>query len=52
MTTLTQQFAAEYTKKAVPGMLRAIRINKLANQGILLGAQCLDRRLVVRIDGR
>jgi hypothetical protein len=38
MTSLTQQFAAEYAKKAVPGMLRAIRVNKLANKGILLGA--------------
>ena len=37
-TTLTQQFATEYAKKAVPGMLRAIRVNKLANKGILLGA--------------
>jgi hypothetical protein len=37
-TTLTQQFAAEYAKKAVPGMLRTIRINKLANNGILIGA--------------
>jgi Protein of unknown function (DUF2637) len=38
MTTLTQQFAAEYAKKAVPGMLRTIRVNKLANKGILIGA--------------
>ena len=38
MTSLTQQFAAEYAKKAVPGMLRTIRVNKLANQGILIGA--------------
>ena len=38
MTSLTQQFAAEYAKKAVPGMLRTIRINKLANKGILIGA--------------
>jgi hypothetical protein len=38
MTSLTQQFAAEYANKAVPGMLRAIRVNKLANKGILLGA--------------
>ena len=38
MTSLTQQFATEYAKKAVPGMLRAIRVNKLANKGILLGA--------------
>jgi hypothetical protein len=38
MTTLTQQFATEYAKKAVPGMLRAIRVNKLANKGILIGA--------------
>jgi hypothetical protein len=37
-TTLTQQFATEYTKKAVPGMLRAIRTIKLANKGILVGA--------------
>jgi uncharacterized protein DUF2637 len=37
-TTLTQQFADEYAKKAVPGMLRTIRLNKLANKGILLGA--------------
>jgi uncharacterized protein DUF2637 len=37
-TSLTQQFAAEYTKKAVPGMLRAIRTIKLANKGILVGA--------------
>jgi hypothetical protein len=37
-TTLTQQFADEYAKKAVPGMLRTIRVNKLANKGILLGA--------------
>jgi hypothetical protein len=38
MTSLTQQFATEYTKKAVPGMLRAIRIIKWANKGILVGA--------------
>lgn len=38
MTSLTQQFATEYAKKAVPGMLRTIRVNKLANQGILIGA--------------
>jgi hypothetical protein len=38
MTSLTQQFATEYTKKAVPGMLRAIRTIKLANKGILIGA--------------
>jgi hypothetical protein len=38
MTSLTQQFAAEYTKKAVPGMLRAIRTIKWANKGILVGA--------------
>jgi hypothetical protein len=38
MTSLTQQFANEYAKKAVPGMLRTIRINKLANKGILIGA--------------
>jgi hypothetical protein len=38
MTSLTQQFAAEYAKKAVPGMLRTIRVNKLANKGILIGA--------------
>jgi hypothetical protein len=37
-TSLTQQFADEYAKKAVPGMLRTIRLNKLANKGILLGA--------------
>jgi hypothetical protein len=37
-TSLTQQFATEYTKKAVPGMLRAIRTIKLANKGILVGA--------------
>lgn len=37
-TSLTQQFADEYAKKAVPGMLRTIRVNKLANKGILLGA--------------
>jgi hypothetical protein len=37
-TPLTQQFATEYTKKAVPGMLRAIRTIKLANKGILVGA--------------
>ena len=38
MSSLTQQFATEYTKKAVPGMLRAIRIIKWANKGILVGA--------------
>jgi hypothetical protein len=38
MTTLTQQFATEYTRKAVPGMLRAIRVIKWANKGILVGA--------------
>jgi hypothetical protein len=38
MTSLTQQFATEYTKKAVPGMLRAIRTIKWANKGILVGA--------------
>jgi Protein of unknown function (DUF2637) len=38
MTSLTQQFAAEYTKKAVAGMLRAIRVIKWANKGILVGA--------------
>jgi Protein of unknown function (DUF2637) len=38
MTSLTQQFATEYTKKAVPGMLRAIRVIKWANKGILVGA--------------
>jgi len=37
-TSLTQQFATAYAKKAVPGMLRAIRVNKLANKGILIGA--------------
>ncbi|MFF5082490.1 DUF2637 domain-containing protein [Actinoplanes sp. NPDC000266] len=37
-TSLTQQFATEYAKKVVPGVLRAIRINKLANKGILIGA--------------
>jgi hypothetical protein len=37
-TSLTQQFATEYAKKAVPGMLRAIRTIKLANKGILVGA--------------
>src|SRR4051812_8482487 len=37
-TTLTQQFAAQYAQKAVPRMLRTIRVNKLANKGILLGA--------------
>jgi hypothetical protein len=36
--SLTQQFATEYTKKAVPGMLRAIRTIKWANKGILVGA--------------
>ncbi len=38
MTTLTQQFAAEYTRRAVPGMLTAIRVIKWANKGILVGA--------------
>jgi hypothetical protein len=38
VTSLTQQFAVEYARKAVPGMLRAIRVNKLANKGILIGA--------------
>ncbi len=38
MSSLTQQFATEYTKRAVPGMLRAIRIIKWANKGILIGA--------------
>ena len=33
--TLTQQFAAEYARRAVPGMLQAIRIIKWANKGIL-----------------
>jgi hypothetical protein len=37
-SSLTQQFATEYTKKAVPGMLRAIRTIKWANKGILVGA--------------
>ncbi|WP_436523402.1 DUF2637 domain-containing protein [Actinoplanes sp. HUAS TT8] len=37
-TSLTQQFATAYAKKAVPGMLRAIRIIKLANKGIVVGA--------------
>jgi hypothetical protein len=37
-TSLTQQFATEYTKKAVPGMLKAIRTIKWANKGILVGA--------------
>ncbi|WP_436522391.1 DUF2637 domain-containing protein [Actinoplanes sp. HUAS TT8] len=36
--TLTQQFAAEYAKGAVPGMLKAIRTIKRANNGILMGA--------------
>ncbi|KUL42346.1 hypothetical protein ADL15_00180 [Actinoplanes awajinensis subsp. mycoplanecinus] len=36
--TLTQQFAAEYAKGAVPGMLKAIRTIKRANNGILAGA--------------
>ncbi|MFC7532310.1 DUF2637 domain-containing protein [Actinoplanes sp. GCM10030250] len=38
MTTLTQQFAAEYAQRAVPGMLKAIRIIRLANKGIVIGA--------------
>ncbi|WP_229072310.1 hypothetical protein [Actinoplanes sp. DH11] len=38
MTTLTQQFAEEYAKGAVPGMLRAIRTIKRANNLILVGA--------------
>jgi hypothetical protein len=37
-TTLTQQFATEYAKKAVPGMLKAIRLIRLANKGIVIGA--------------
>ena len=37
-TTLTQQFATEYAKGAVPGMLRAIRTIKRANNLILVGA--------------
>jgi hypothetical protein len=36
--TLTQQFATEYAKGAVPGMLRAIRTIKRANALILVGA--------------
>jgi hypothetical protein len=36
--TLTQQFATEYAKGAVPGMLRAIRLIKRANGLILIGA--------------
>ena len=36
--TLTQQFATEYAKKAVPGMLKAIRLIRLANKGIVVGA--------------
>jgi hypothetical protein len=36
--SLTQQFATEYTKRAVPGMLRAIRTIKWVNKGILVGA--------------
>ncbi|MDI6098105.1 hypothetical protein QLQ12_05750 [Actinoplanes sp. NEAU-A12] len=36
--TLTQQFATEYAKGAVPGMLRAIRMIKRANSLILIGA--------------
>ncbi|MEV6345960.1 DUF2637 domain-containing protein [Actinoplanes sp. NPDC051851] len=36
--TLTQQFAAEYAKDAVPGMLKAIRTIKRANSLILVGA--------------
>ncbi|WP_433829018.1 hypothetical protein ACQP2E_06895 [Actinoplanes sp. CA-015351] len=38
MMTLTQEFAAEYAKGAVPGMLRAIRTIKRANNLILIGA--------------
>ncbi|MBB2941838.1 hypothetical protein FB565_001542 [Actinoplanes lutulentus] len=38
MMTLTQEFAAEYAKGAVPGMLRAIRTIKRANNLILVGA--------------
>ncbi|BBH66749.1 hypothetical protein ACTI_34340 [Actinoplanes sp. OR16] len=38
MMTLTQQFAEEYAKGAVPGMLRAIRTIKRANNLILIGA--------------
>lgn len=37
-TTLTQQFAAEYAKGAVPKMLKAIKTIKAANKLILLGA--------------
>jgi hypothetical protein len=37
-TSLTQQFATEYAKKAVPGMLKAIRLIRLANKGIVVGA--------------
>ncbi|MEV4275811.1 DUF2637 domain-containing protein [Actinoplanes xinjiangensis] len=37
-TTLTQQFATEYAKGAVPGMLRTIRTIKRANNLILVGA--------------
>ncbi|SDT65583.1 hypothetical protein [Actinoplanes derwentensis] len=36
--TLTQQFATEYAKGAVPGMIRAIRTIKRANNLILIGA--------------
>jgi hypothetical protein len=38
MMTLTQQFATEYAKGAVPGMLKAIRTIKRANNLILVGA--------------
>ncbi|MEU4694336.1 DUF2637 domain-containing protein [Actinoplanes sp. NPDC023714] len=38
MITLTQQFATEYAKRAVPGMLKAIRLIRLANKGIVVGA--------------
>lgn len=37
-STLTQQFATEYAKRAVPGMLKAIRLIRLANKGIVVGA--------------
>jgi hypothetical protein len=37
-TSLTQQFANEYAKRAVPGMLKAIRLIRLANKGIVVGA--------------
>lgn len=36
--TLTQQFATEYAKDAVPSMLKAIRTIKRANNGIMMGA--------------